>query len=268
MFLAESTLHISIKAEQLFNIGPFVVTNSMLLGAIGWILAFWVLIHTSRRIKARKYDKISLAVFWAYEYLLDTATDALGDAKRGRQLAPLAITMFFFIFINNMLEVLPVIGPITYHGVPLFRGVAADLNFTFALAVVTFATAHIWAIRDRGFFGNLGRFFKNPFTEPLHAFEGFLELVAEFSRFIALSMRLFGNIFGGEVLLLVVGFITSFVSVIALPPFMLFELFIGLIQAYIFFMLTVVFVSLGTVGHQAVASEDTTSIDLAEGVAT
>jgi F-type H+-transporting ATPase subunit a len=263
MMFADSGLHISVKAETIFTVLGFHVTNSMILGAIGWILAFWILFRTARNIRAKKYDRLSLAVFWAYEYLLDTAVDALGDVKRGRKLAPLAITMFFFILVNNTLEILPIIGPITWNGVPLFRGVAADLNFTFALAVLTFTTAGIWAVRDRGFFGNLGRYFANPFTKPMHAFEGFLELVAEFSRFIALSMRLFGNIFGGEVLLLVIAFITSYVSVIALPPFMLFELFIGLIQAYIFYMLTVVFVSLGTVGHNAVASEETTSIELA-----
>lgn len=262
--LADAGLHISVKAETVFTVWGFNVTNSMILGTIGWILSFWILFHAANRIKTKRYDKLSLAVLWAYEYLLDTAVDALGDRKRGLQLAPLAITMFFFIFINNTLEILPIIGPITWNNVPLFRGVAADLNFTFALAVMTFATAMVWAIRDRGFFGNLGRYFANPFTNTLHAFEGFLELVAEFSRFIALSMRLFGNIFGGEVLLLVMAYITSYASVVALPPFMLFELFIGLIQAYIFFMLTVVFVSLGTVGHNAVASEETTSIELAE----
>jgi F-type H+-transporting ATPase subunit a len=263
MMFADTGLHISVKAETITNIGGFNVTNSMILGAIGWTLAFWILFHAARNIKAKKYDHLSLAVLWIYEYLLDTAIDALGDRKRGLRLAPLAITMFFFIFINNTLEVLPIIGPITWNGVPLFRGVAADLNFTFALAVITFTTAGVWAIRDRGFFGNLGRYFANPFRNPMHAFEGFLELVAEFSRFIALSMRLFGNIFGGEVLLLVMAYITSYASVVALPPFMLFELFIGLIQAYIFFMLTVVFVSLGTVGHNAVASEETNSIELA-----
>jgi F-type H+-transporting ATPase subunit a len=264
MMLADAGLHISVKAETIATVWGFNITNSMILGAIGWILSFWILIHAVRRIKTKKYDRLSVAVLWMYEYLLDTAVDALGDRKRGLKLAPLAITMFFFIFFNNTLEVLPIIGPITWNGVPLFRGVAADLNFTFALAVLTFGTAMIWAIRDRGFFGNLGRYFGNPITNTMHSFEGFLELVAEFSRFIALSMRLFGNIFGGEVLLLVMAYITSYASVVALPPFMLFELFIGLIQAYIFFMLTVVFVSLGTVGHNAVASEETTSIELAE----
>lgn len=263
MFLAAAGLNVSVGAEHVLNLGPLQVNNSMLLGTLGWILTFWLLVRTVRRVKAKRYDRVTVAIFWTYEYLLDTTTEVLGDRQRAIKLAPLAITMFFFILVNNWLEILPILGPVTYDGVQMFRGLSADMNFTFALAVITFATAHIWAIRDRGFFGNLGRYFHNPFKDPIHAFEGFLELVAEISRFLALSLRLFGNIFGGEVLLLVVSFITAYVSVIALPPFLLFEIFIGLIQAYIFFMLTIVFVSLGSVSHAASASPETESLELA-----
>jgi len=158
---------------------------------------------------------------------------------------PLGVTMFFLIIIDNWLELLPVVGPVTWHGEALFRGMAADLNFTFALAIITMVTAQLWAIKNLGFFGNLGRYFGNPFTDPLHAFVGFLELVAEFSRFIALSMRLFGNIFGGEVLLAVIAYISGYATPLTLPIFMGLELFVGAIQAYIFFMLTVAFIAIG-----------------------
>jgi F-type H+-transporting ATPase subunit a len=245
-------------AQHVFQLGPVSISNSQVLGLVGWTVTFWLLFRTAGRVKRKQYDKVTLAILWAYEYLYDTAVEVLGSRELATKLAPIAITMFFFIVINNWLEILPLLGTVTWHNTPVFRGLAADLNFTFALATVTFVTAHIWAIRERGFFGNLGRYFRNPFKDVLGAFEGFLELIAEFSRFIALSMRLFGNIFGGEVLLAVMAFITSYFSVIALPPFMLFELFIGLIQAYIFFMLTVVFVSLGLKSQHAPASESDT----------
>jgi F-type H+-transporting ATPase subunit a len=255
MFLAAASPHVSVGADQLFSLGPLGVTNSMIYGLIGSALCWWLLLYSKKRIAERRYSRIALAVLWAYEYLLDTMIEVLGDRKLALRLSPLAITMFFFIVINNWIEILPVLGPITWNGLPLFRGLAADLNFTFALAVVTFVTAQVWAIQHLGFFGNLGRYFRNPFKDVLGAFEGFLELIAEFSRFIALSMRLFGNIFGGEVLLVVMAFITQYATPITLPPFMLFELFIGLVQAYIFFMLTTVFVSLGLNSHDAPASE-------------
>jgi F-type H+-transporting ATPase subunit a len=110
-------------------------------------------------------------------------------------------------------------------------------------------TAQVYAVRTHGFFGNIGRYVGNPITQPMHVFEGGLELLAEFSRLIGLAMRLFGNIFGGEVLIVIIGYITVYASPLALPPFILLELFVGIIQAYVFFILTAVFISLGTIRH-------------------
>jgi F-type H+-transporting ATPase subunit a len=143
------------------------------------------------------------------------------------------------------LGILPVVGSVTYHGHELFRGVAADLNTTLALALISMTTVQLWAVKRRGFFGNLGRYFHNPLKDPMHAFEGFLEFIAEFSRTAALAFRIFGNVFGGEVLLSVIAFLTSFAAPLALPVFYCLELFVGAVQAYVFFMLTIAFISLG-----------------------
>jgi F-type H+-transporting ATPase subunit a len=259
MFLAETAgPHVSIVAEKIFQWGPITVTNSALLGFIGYALTFWLLFYTVRRVQTRRLNRLSVAVLAVYEYLFNTLVEVLGERSLAIKLAPIAIGMFFFICINNWLELLPFVGPLTWHGQPFFRGLAADLNFTAALAVITMVTAQIWAVKHLGFFGNLGRYFRNPFKSPVAAFEGFLELVAEFSRLIALALRLFGNIFGGEVLLAVMGFITVYFSPATLPPFMLLEIFIGLVQAYVFFMLTAVFVSLGLQHGHAPASETDT----------
>jgi F-type H+-transporting ATPase subunit a len=93
--------------------------------------------------------------------------------------------------------------------------------------------------------GNAKRYIHNPFKDPLHAFEGALEIVAEFSRTLALSLRIFGNVFGGEVLLLVIAFLSGWAAAVSLPLFYIMELFVGAVQAYVFFMLTVAFISLG-----------------------
>jgi F-type H+-transporting ATPase subunit a len=241
-----SSPKITLVAEPIFHIGPITITNSTVLGTIGVGLLFWLLFYTKNRINSRRYTRLSIAMFWGFETLLTTTEEILGDKKLARRLAPLGITMFFVIIINNWIEILPFIGTVTINGTPLFRGLAADLNFTAALAIITMVTAQIWAIKKRGFFGNLNRYIANPFTHPTHAFEGSLEIIAEFSRLIALSMRLFGNIFGGEVLLLVISYISSWAAPLSLPIFMFLELFVGAIQAYVFFMLTVVFISLGT----------------------
>lgn len=240
---------VSIVAEPIIHLGPLTLTNSQLLGIVGAALVFWMFFYTRAKVISGKHNRFSIAVLWIFDMLITTATQVLGDREKAKKLAPLAITMFFFITINNWLGLLPFVGPLTYGEYPLFRGLASDLNFTAGLALITMITAQIWAFKYMGIRGNIGRYFGNPFKDPMHAFEGFLELIAEFSRLIALAMRLFGNVFGGEVLLLVMGFITMYAAPIALPPFMLLELFVGAIQAYVFFMLTCVFVSLGTVAH-------------------
>lgn len=246
MMLATAQPTISLTAQPIFHVFGFGVTNSMLLGLIGVAVLFGLFSYTVDRLNAGRHTRLSMAVLWCFEALLNTSEEILGSRQLARKMAPLAITMFFFIIINNWLEILPIVGPFSWHGVPLFRGMAADLNFTFALAIITVVTAQAWAIKQRGFRGSLARYVGNPFKDPLHSFIGFLEFIAELSRFIALSMRLFGNIFGGEVLLLVVGFIAAWAAPVALPVFMGLELFVGAIQAYIFFMLTIVFISLGS----------------------
>jgi F-type H+-transporting ATPase subunit a len=248
-FILAAGPNVSIGAEHLFDIGPFHLSNSAALGIIGTAIMLSLFFFTAGRARSGKHNRVSIAVLWIFDMLLSTATEVLGSREKAVKLAPLAITMFFLITINNWLGLMPFVGPLTYHGEPFFRGLASDLNFTAALAVITMVTAQIWAVRHLGFFGNIGRYIGNPFKDPMHFFEGLLELVAEFSRLIALAMRLFGNVFGGEVLLLVMGFITSYAAPVALVPFMVLELFVGAIQAYVFFMLTVVFVSLGSVGH-------------------
>ena len=156
-------------------------------------------------------------------------------------------SIVFFFLVNNWLGLLPIVGPITVgpEHAPLLRGVAADLNTTLAVSIISIVTAQIWAMKRRGFFGNLGRYFTNPLKDPLHAFIGFLELIAEFSRIAALALRMFGNVFGGEVLLAVIAFLTSFAAPLILPVFYGLELFVGAVQAYVFFMLTIAFIALG-----------------------
>jgi F-type H+-transporting ATPase subunit a len=238
---------VSLPAETITTIAGFPIRNSMVLGSIGVIILFSLLFHTRNRVIKGQHTRVSLAVYMIYEWLVNTTEEVLGNGDRAtaRKIAPLAVTLFLLIIINNWLELLPIVGPVKWHGEALFRGLAADLNFTFALAIITMVTAQLWAIRTLGFRGNLGRYFGNPFKDPLHVFVGFLELIAEFSRLIALSMRLFGNIFGGEVLLAVIAYISGIGAPIALPLFMGLELFVGAIQAYIFFMLTVAFIAIG-----------------------
>lgn len=253
--------HIDIKAEAIFHIGPIAITNSILLGAIGYALVIWMLFATARAIKTDKRNYLTSGILWIFEMLLNTVEEVVGDKKIARRIAPLSITLFFLIIVNYWLGILPVVGPITADGVPVFRGLLADMNVTFAMAIISMIVVQIYAVKTHGFFGNLGRYFRNPIKDPAGAFEGVLELIAEFSRLMALSLRLFGNVFAGEVLLIVVGYMTAYVASFALLPFMAFELFIGAIQAYVFFILTTVFIALGMVAHSDHSESDHSPAD-------
>ena len=158
--------------------------------------------------------------------------------------------IFFVVIINYWLSVIPGLDSIKWNGVPVLRSVTADLNFTLGLAVITILTAQVYAIKYLGVFGNASKYIRNPFKDPTGAFEGALELVGEFSRGVALALRLFGNAFAGEVLLIIIAVLTSYFASVILPIFMAFELFIGFIQAYVFFMLTLIFTSLA-VAHES-----------------
>lgn len=248
-FASENGPHISIGAETLFHVGPLAITNSQVLGFFGALLLAGILFWTVRAVRNGSRSRFMHAVMALFENLYDTTVEVIGDKKVANKVLPLAVTLMLFFMLNNWLGLLPIVGSVTYNvegeHVPLLRGVAADLNTTLALAIISMTTAQIWAIRRQGFFGNARRYLFNPIKEPLHFFIGLLEIVAEFSRTAALSLRIFGNVFGGEVLLVVIAFLTSYAAGIALPVFYCLELFVGAVQAYVFFMLTIVFISLG-----------------------
>ena len=260
--------HISVKADTVATIGGFAVTNSQVLGAFGLIVLVWLMFRMRLAVLGRRKHTFATRLMqWTFEGLYNTVKQVVQDEAWARRVAPLTITIFFFVVAQYWLGLLPVVGPITVgeHGTPLLRGGVADLNMTFGLAIVTIVAAQVYAFKYMGFRGNMGRYFVNPLRDPIMSFVGILELVAEFSRMLGLSFRLFGNVLAGEVLLIMIAYLTQVISPAALQPFYFFELFIGGIQAYIFFMLSTVFISLGLVPHgdhgEPYASVDHSPVD-------
>jgi F-type H+-transporting ATPase subunit a len=244
VFFSAVDMHVSLTAEPIFHIGGVAITNSMLLGLVGTIVVIALCFAAARLAKKHSKSRFLGLFQWMFESMYGQVNDIITDKKLARSIAPLAITIFIFVLINYWLSIVAGVGTITVNGAPLFRALTADLNFTFALAIITMIAVQLYAIKSMGIWGNAKRYLRNPFKDPIGAFEGFLELIGEFSRGLALSFRLFGNAFAGEILLLVAGLLTGYFATLALPVFMAFELFIGFIQAYVFFILTVIFTSL------------------------
>ncbi len=246
---AATELHISISAEPLFHVGGFPVTNALLTGIIGALITIGILAYASTKVKKGTYNRFVGLVQWVFEGLLKQIDGIIPDKKLARKITPLAVTIFFVVLINYWLSVIPGLDSIKWNGVPVLRSLTADLNFTLGLALITIITVQIYAVKYLGSYGNASRYFKNPFKDPIGAFEGFLELVGEASRATALSLRLFGNAFAGEILLIVIAVLAGYFAAVALPFFLAFELFIGFIQAYVFFVLTLIFTALAVSHH-------------------
>lgn len=239
-------LHISMAAQEVFSIGGFSVTNALLTGAVASLVAILVLFYVGGKVKKGKYNRFVGLVQWVFEGLLNQIKDVVPDKKIAKSITPLAVTIFFVVLFNYWVSILPGVDTIKIGDVPLFRSMASDLNFTLGLALISIVAVQFYAVKHLGAFNNLHRYFRNPIKDPIGSFEGILELVGEVSRCMTLALRLFGNAFAGEVLLIVIAVLSSYAAVASLPIFMVFELFIGFIQAYVFFILTLIFTSLAT----------------------
>jgi F-type H+-transporting ATPase subunit a len=130
--------------------------------------------------------------------------------------------------------------------VPIFRPGTADLNTTLALALISVIMTQIIGVRylEMGYFKK----FIN-FSNPINFIVGLLEIISEFAKILSFAFRLFGNIFAGEVLLVVIAFIGGNFLFFAPIPFYGLEVFVGFIQALVFSMLSLVFFNMATIGH-------------------
>lgn len=240
---------IILHAEKLFTIGGLPVTNAMLLGWIVSVLLVLSLVKSAKKVKLNAGNGFLAVVELAVDGITNLANNVMHDRARARKYAPFLLTLFFFILINNWFGLLPLVGTVSWNGQPLLRAWTSDLTGTLAIAVSSIIIIQIYAIRELKIGGYFKHYFSNKPWNPVNLFVGLLEVLGEFTRMASLSLRLFGNIFAGEVLLLVLASITSLGSPIATLPFIFMELFVGLIQAFVFVMLVIVYLTLAVSSH-------------------
>lgn len=229
-------LEISLAAEKIGAIGSLPITNSLLTT---WIVMAVLVIFSV--LSTRKLAKVpgplqsiaELVVGGLYEFF----TSVVG--KNVAQFFPLIASLFIYILISNWIGLLPGVGTIGFHHehafLPLFRGPMADLNATIALALVSVIAMQYYGFKNVG--AHYSTRFLN-FKDPIMFSVGILEIASDVSKIVSFAFRLFGNIFAGEVLLAVMAFLMPFLVPL---PFLLMELFVGLIQALVFSMLTAAF---------------------------
>jgi len=240
--------HVSLSAETVGSIGGFAITNSIVTSLV--VSAFLIGFAAYTRTKITQTDRptgLQNFVEMIVESLFSLVYSVTNNRKKAKVLFPIISTFFLFILLNNWLGLLPGVGTLMveydHHLVPLFRAGTADLNTTLALAIFSVATIQVMGVK----YLSLGYFKKFiDFSSPIMFFVGILEIISEFAKIISFAFRLFGNIFAGEVLLVVIAFL---VPVIVPMPFYGLEIFVGFIQALVFAMLSLVFFNMATIGH-------------------
>lgn len=244
-------LHIEIAAEKIGELFGLPITNTLLMGWIVVILLIGVSVLISKKISVVP-GFIQNTVEIVVEYFVGLMETMVGSRKDAERYFAIVATIFLFVLLSNWLGILPGIGSIGLYEehdgkevfVPLFRSAASDLNFTLAIAISAVAAINIFGIAALGFWKHAGKFIS--FRGPVEFFVGILELISEIAKMISFAFRLFGNVFAGEVLLVITGFLIPYFIPV---PFLMLEIFVGFIQALVFAMLTMVFISVAVAHH-------------------
>jgi F-type H+-transporting ATPase subunit a len=273
--------------EPLFNLGPlgpFYLVNTIPTLIVTLLLIGVIAYFTNRSLKkSAETDLVPRGIGNLMEAILEilyNLTEGSAGAKWAKAIFPWFATILIYVLFANLLKLIPgfesigVLHPahgeghaISQSGVllatkveeggyvlaPFLRGISVDLNFTAALALIAVVMIQVIGFRAQGWgylskFFNTRRMFKVPFFGAMDFLVGLLELISELSKILSFAFRLFGNMFAGIVLVAIVAGLLGKISI--LPAMvMLFELFVGVIQAFVFGMLTMVFMAQATQGH-------------------
>lgn len=265
--------HVSLAAQKIYALYGFSITNSLLAT---WLVMAILFIFTW--LATRKLSLIPSGAQTLAEMVIGGLHDFFEQVtgENVKKFFPLAASLFLFILISNWMGLLPGVGTIGIERtneivtqevdahrqetstdplppgesthqtefIPLLRAATADLNTTVALALIAVFAIQYFGFRTLGFHYT-GRFII--LTNPIMFAVGILELVSEIAKIISFGFRLFGNIFAGEVLLTVIAFLIPFIAPL---PFLAMELFVGVIQALVFSMLTAVFAQIAVSHHE------------------
>jgi F-type H+-transporting ATPase subunit a len=228
---------ISLKPETIFEIGEIHITNTYLSSLLSVFLILFLCLFLKWRFKEfpnkfQAFIEIVFENFYSFWYYL---TDI-----KNLKLFAFCFTFFIYILLSNWLGIFPGFSSIYIkHGeekAHILRSVYSDLNMTLTLALISVIGANLLGLLKLRF-----NFIKK-FLSPV----GLLELFSEISKILSFSLRLFGNVLAGEILILAIMFLIPFVIPV---PFLLLEIFVGFIQALIFFTLTSIFLRVAISHH-------------------
>jgi len=273
--------------ENFIGLGPLYLVNTLPTLAVTLILLIVIAFFTNRSLKqSQNTDLVPRGIGNVMEAILEMLYNLTeGSAgKYAKMIFPWFATIMIYVLFANLLKLIPgfesigILVPAHGEGhtiaqigggwanllpakveeggyilAPFFRGISVDLNFTASLALISVVMIQVVGFRAQGIsylskFFNTRRMFKVPFFGAMDFLVGLLELISEISKILSFAFRLFGNMFAGIVLVAIVAGLLGKISILP-AMIMMFELFVGVIQAFVFGMLTMVFMAQATQGH-------------------
>lgn len=245
-FAAEDGPAIHVAPSEVFEISGVAITNSMLYGAITAVILMIALIVIARKVTVRPKGGVMQFVEAGADFITNAVTSAFDDKAKGRKYVPFFVTLFFFILLNNWFGLIPGVGEAIHRGEnPVLRPFTADLNGTLAIGIVTMVFVYVASVRELGGFRKYIRhFFIGSPLNPLYFTIGILEMLTDLTRLFSLSLRLFLNVTIGEIVIAVFAYLGHLAAPLTALPFTLVELFIGALQAYIFTVLSLMYLAI------------------------
>lgn len=248
---ASATEHLALDPHVVLHIGPLNVTDAHLAFMLVTILIISVglfISNTSRVVPTRAQSMVEGIIIW----FKDRVELSFHDPKLAKRILPLILTLFLAILVSNQFMTLPFLSLVADHH-PLLRVPTTHLAFPLALGLLVVISSHLIAAsisprRHFAHFIKLESFFRirsigGLLDWFLQSFLGFLEIIDEIAKIISISARLFGNIFAGEIMALVVIGISTYTSFIVPIPLYVLGIFVGLIQAAVFSLMSIQYLS-------------------------
>lgn len=245
---AHGGIHVALAPYVVGHVFGVPITSTLITAWVGMVILTIIAVlvrHRLALVPGKLQSVMEMMIGGVYDYM----ADVLESRALARKYFPIVMTIFLFILTLNWFGLFPGVTSIGYyaghgeesHFIPFLYPSATDLNITLAFALIAFFTIQFSGIAAIGVFKYAGKFIN--FSSPLNFAVGIIELISEIARLISFSFRLFGNIFAGKTLLVVVMF---FVPYVVPVPIMAFEVFVGFIQAFVFAILTLFFIKIAT----------------------
>jgi F-type H+-transporting ATPase subunit a len=237
---------IHLTPNVIFHLGSIPITNSIFYGWICSAVITVTLIVVARRMTVHPKGGLTQYVEFIAEFIRNLVEGAFEDKKRASKYVPYFLSVFFLFLLSNWLGLLPFTGDaFNATGNPLLRPVTGDLNATFAAAAVTMIYVYVSSVREAGSFRKYMRhFFVGSPKNPMYFLIGVLEMISDVSRVISLSLRLFLNVAIGEMIIAVFSYLGHVLAPLTALPFFLIDAFDVALQAYIFVILSVMYLAI------------------------